>query len=75
MNLTCEKHTILKQVDPEPFQPLFPQSEFFGIYFLFTFINHFKTPLLNVFKFFFHGAAAPSGPEPPHYRGFTITFI
>jgi hypothetical protein len=24
--------------------------------------------------FFFHGATAPSGPGPPHYRGFTITF-
>jgi hypothetical protein len=22
---------------------------------------------------FFHGATAPSGPGPPHYRGFTIT--
>jgi hypothetical protein len=21
----------------------------------------------------FHGATAPSGPGPPHYRGFTIT--
>jgi hypothetical protein len=21
---------------------------------------------------FFHGATAPSGPGPPHYRGFTI---
>jgi hypothetical protein len=26
------------------------------------------------FKFFFyHGATAPSGPRPAHYRGFTIT--
>jgi hypothetical protein len=24
--------------------------------------------------FFFIGATAPSGPGPPHYRGFTITF-
>ena len=23
---------------------------------------------------FSHGATAPSGPGPPHYRGFTITF-
>jgi hypothetical protein len=23
--------------------------------------------------FFFHGATTPSGPGPPHYRGFTIT--
>jgi len=23
--------------------------------------------------FFYHGATAPSGPGPPHYRGFTIT--
>jgi hypothetical protein len=23
--------------------------------------------------FFFNGATAPSGPRPPHYRGFTIT--
>jgi hypothetical protein len=23
--------------------------------------------------FFLHGATAPSGPGPPHYRGFTIT--
>jgi hypothetical protein len=23
--------------------------------------------------FFFLGAPAPSGPEPPHYRGFAIT--
>jgi hypothetical protein len=22
---------------------------------------------------FFHIATAPSGPEPPHYQGFTIT--
>jgi hypothetical protein len=25
------------------------------------------------FFFFPHGATVPSGPEPPHYRGFTIT--
>ena len=25
-------------------------------------------------NFFFIGATAPSGPGPPHYRGFTITF-
>jgi hypothetical protein len=25
-------------------------------------------------RFFFHGATAPSGHGPPHYRGFTITF-
>jgi hypothetical protein len=24
-------------------------------------------------KFSSHGATAPSGPGPPHYRGFTIT--
>jgi hypothetical protein len=24
--------------------------------------------------FFYHGATAPSGPGPPHYHGFTITF-
>jgi hypothetical protein len=24
-------------------------------------------------KFFFHGVSTPSGPGPPHYRGFTIT--
>jgi len=24
---------------------------------------------------FFHGARAPSGPELPHYRGFTVTLI
>jgi len=23
---------------------------------------------------FFHGAATPSGPKPPYFRGFTITF-
>ena len=28
--------------------------------------------LVNV-RIFFHGTTAPSGPEPPHYRGFTIT--
>jgi hypothetical protein len=28
----------------------------------------------TVFLFFiFHGATAPSGPGPPHYRGFMIT--
>ena len=26
-----------------------------------------------IYIFFFRGATAPSGPEPPHYRGFTIT--
>jgi hypothetical protein len=25
--------------------------------------------------FVFHGATDPSGPGPPHYRGFTITLI
>jgi hypothetical protein len=29
----------------------------------------------NKNDFFFHGAAAPGGPEPPHYRGFTMTLI
>jgi hypothetical protein len=24
-------------------------------------------------QFFYHGAAAPSGPGPPHYQGFTVT--
>jgi len=23
--------------------------------------------------FFYHGATAPVGPRPPHYRGFAIT--
>jgi len=27
------------------------------------------------FPLFFYGAAAPNGPGPPHYRGFTITLI
>jgi hypothetical protein len=27
----------------------------------------------NIFVFVPHGATAPSGPGPPHYRGFTIT--
>ena len=26
-------------------------------------------------EFFHHGATAPSGPDPPHCRGFTITHI
>jgi len=33
------------------------------------------TNICNDFSvFFFHVASAPSGPGPPHYRGFTITF-
>ena len=27
----------------------------------------------NIYYLFFYGATAPSGPGPPHYRGFTIT--
>jgi hypothetical protein len=26
-----------------------------------------------IFQLFFRGATAPSGPERPHYQGFTIT--
>ena len=28
---------------------------------------------LYITFFFYHGAPAPSGPRPPHYRGFTIS--
>ena len=27
------------------------------------------------YRFFFHVETVHSGPGPPHYRGFTITFI
>jgi hypothetical protein len=37
----------------------------------------YRNPLHTFFglctTFFFHGATDPSGPGPPHYRGFTIT--
>ena len=29
--------------------------------------------LIQALVFFFHGTTAPSGPGPPHFRGFTIT--
>jgi len=29
--------------------------------------------ILMMIILFFNGPAAPSGPGPPHYRGFTIT--
>jgi hypothetical protein len=29
--------------------------------------------ILSWYIVFFHGTTAPSGPGPPHYRGFTIT--
>jgi hypothetical protein len=33
-----------------------------------------KEQLVKYLKTFFpNGATAPSGPGPPHYRGFTIT--
>ena len=32
-----------------------------------------KPNVLRLFHYFFHSAAAPSGPGPPHCRGFTIT--
>jgi hypothetical protein len=28
---------------------------------------------IYIYIYIFRGATAPSGPEPPHYRGFTIT--
>jgi len=28
---------------------------------------------LRLFHYVFHGATTPSGPEPPHCRGFTFT--
>ena len=34
---------------------------------LYSFLNSLPSLLLP-----FHGATAPSGPRPPHYRGFTI---
>jgi hypothetical protein len=42
---------------------------------LFRFLDNLYLSLKDVCisDFFFHGAAAPSGPGPPHYRGFTIT--
>jgi len=30
-----------------------------------------QSSFINIFS---HGARAPNGSEPPHYRGFTITF-
>jgi hypothetical protein len=35
--------------------------------------DSFSLNNLRNHHFFFHGATAPSGPGPPHYRGFTIT--
>jgi hypothetical protein len=34
---------------------------------------HKKYSIYKVYIFFSNGATAPSGPGPPHYRGFTIT--
>jgi hypothetical protein len=34
-------------------------------------VNYKKLPTLNYFSSI--GATAPTGPGPPHYRGFTIT--
>jgi len=33
-----------------------------------------STTCHSITNFFFHGASAPRGLGPPHYRGFTITF-
>jgi hypothetical protein len=33
----------------------------------------FSLRIIRILFFFFHGAAAPSGPGPPHYRVFTMT--
>jgi len=36
--------------------------------------NVFHWNHLSMCVFLFHGETAPSGPGPPHYRGFTVTF-
>jgi len=33
----------------------------------------FSSRIIRILVFFFHGAAAPSGPGPPHYRCLVIT--
>jgi hypothetical protein len=35
----------------------------------------FMVIYLFIYLFISNGATAPSGPGPPHYRGFTITLI
>jgi len=37
-------------------------------------LKKLSTTCHSITKFFFHGASAPRGLGPPHYRGFTITF-
>ena len=41
--------------------------------FISTFVRN--SILTNIYTLSFHGTTAPSGPEPPHYRGFTISLI
>jgi hypothetical protein len=39
---------------------------------------HYPEPVPYIYIYaciLFHGATAPSGPWPPHYRGFTITLL
>jgi hypothetical protein len=42
---------------------------------IFTYYKNLYSKWDGYVNFFFHGARAPSGPGPPHYRGFTITLI
>jgi hypothetical protein len=36
--------------------------------------RHYEANFIVIFFFFLLGATSPSGPGPPHYRRFTITF-
>ena len=37
-------------------------------------VLNFNKVTVSLYSYiYFHGMTAPSGPEPPHYRGFTIT--
>jgi len=42
-----------------------------------TAVAYFKIPVRHmpaeIHKYYSHGSTAPIGPQPPHYRDFTIT--